>query len=130
MLIGILLSELVKDLCTLGTLIESLISTHWQQTFIMHFLTSIIFVTLLGVATAFPGLTPRQNLKNAILICPNAEATFADPKVNMGAVCTRTYSCQYGSDGIKSGNVWTNSCTGCPPDQNVNSFGNCVFQYV
>ncbi|KAG7406625.1 hypothetical protein Forpe1208_v014068 [Fusarium oxysporum f. sp. rapae] len=96
----------------------------------MQILTSIIFVTFLGVVTAFPGLTPRQDLKNGILICPNAEATFADPKGFMGTVCTRTYKCQSGSDGVKSGNVWTNSCIGCPPDQNVNSFGNCVFQYV
>ncbi|KAF4961205.1 hypothetical protein FGADI_442 [Fusarium gaditjirri] len=96
----------------------------------MQILTSTIFITLLGIATAFPGLTPRQDLKNGILICPNAEATFNDPKGFMGKVCTGTYKCQSGSDGVKSGNVWTNSCIGCPPDQNVNSLGNCVFQYV
>jgi hypothetical protein len=96
----------------------------------MQFITSTIFITLFGAATAFPGLTPRQDLKNGILICPNAEATFANPGPNMAGVCTRAYKCQSGSDGVKSGNVWTNSCIGCPPDQNVNSFGNCVFQYV
>ncbi|KAF5723699.1 hypothetical protein FMUND_1633 [Fusarium mundagurra] len=96
----------------------------------MQILTSTLFITLLGVAAAFPGLTPRQNLKNGILICPNAEATFSDPAGGMASVCTRTYSCQYGSNGIKSGFVWTNSCTGCAPDKNVNSFGNCVFVYV
>ncbi|KAF5636128.1 hypothetical protein F52700_5442 [Fusarium sp. NRRL 52700] len=96
----------------------------------MQIFTSTVFISLLGVAAALPGLQPRQNLKNGVLICPNAEATFADPKVSMGMVCTNIYKCQYGSDGIKSATIWTNSCIGCPPDQNVNSFGNCVFQYV
>ncbi|KAF9761056.1 hypothetical protein IL306_003998 [Fusarium sp. DS 682] len=97
----------------------------------MQFSTSTIFIALLGVATAFPGLTPRQDAKkNGILICPSAEGTFANPGPGMAAICTGTFKCEYGSDGIKTGNVWTNTCTGCPTGQRPSALGNCVFQYV
>ncbi|KAF4446762.1 hypothetical protein F53441_9629 [Fusarium austroafricanum] len=96
----------------------------------MQFLTSTVFIAILGAATALPDLTPRQNLKNGVLICPNAELTFANPALNMADVCTRTYQCQSGSDGVKNSNIWTNSCIGCPANQNINKFGNCVLTYI
>jgi hypothetical protein len=90
----------------------------------MQFLTSTVFFAMLGATAA-------QNLKNAVVLCPNAELTFANPAKNMpDIVCIRTFNCQSGTDGVKSGNLWTSSCLGCPPNQNINKLGNCVLTYL
>ncbi|KAF5713072.1 heterokaryon incompatibility (het-6OR allele) [Fusarium mundagurra] len=79
----------------------------------MQFLTSTVFLAMLGVATA-------ANLKTAVLLCPNAELTFSDPTKNMPAIgCMRVFGCGSGTDGVKSGNIWTASCLECPADQQV-----------
>ncbi|RBR22577.1 hypothetical protein FVER53590_00063 [Fusarium verticillioides] len=82
----------------------------------MQFLTSSVCLAILGAAAA-------QNLKNAVLLCPNAELTFAEPAKSMPAiVCIGAFSCQSATDGVKSGNLWTSSCIGCPPNQQISKF--------
>ncbi|KAJ3530558.1 hypothetical protein NM208_g9273 [Fusarium decemcellulare] len=97
----------------------------------MYFFALAIFTTLLGSVAAAPAeLGARQEANaNAVVFC--VDGTFADPVVSIPeAVCKSTYGCEGGSQPVKSGDSWTGSCYACPPDQNVNKFGNCVLSYI